>query len=226
MICSAAIGSKCAGWPAASSNSESRSAWRRRSTAPSRTSWPFTKTARSAEHAASAEFRTLLIRPEGSAMDIRRSTEESPASRPMSGLTIRGVSAIVIEVPMRFPLGTSAATVRAAPLLLVDLDHRGGDHRPHLFVLLSDQRGESHRSLARRRGRTRARPTGGARRDRAIACASLRAARRDRHRAHGTGGAGRRSLGRVGASRRSASCDIVRCRAAADSEPTIPADWD
>jgi mandelate racemase len=67
-------------------------------------------------------------------MDIRRSSEESPASRSTSGLTIRGVSTIVLEVPMRFPLGTSAATVRAAPLLLVDLTTEEGiTGRTYLF---------------------------------------------------------------------------------------------
>ncbi|HEX8666424.1 MAG TPA: enolase C-terminal domain-like protein [Beijerinckiaceae bacterium] len=37
-------------------------------------------------------------------------------------LTIRGVRTTAVEVPMTFALGTSAATIRAAPLLLVDLD--------------------------------------------------------------------------------------------------------
>jgi mandelate racemase len=52
----------------------------------------------------------------------------------MSGPTIRGVSATVVEVPMKFPLGTSAATVRAAPLLLVDLEtEEGVTGRTYLF---------------------------------------------------------------------------------------------
>ncbi len=51
-----------------------------------------------------------------------------------SGLTIRGVRTVAVEVPMRFPLGTSAATVRAAPLLLVDLDtEEGVTGRTYLF---------------------------------------------------------------------------------------------
>jgi mandelate racemase len=65
-------------------------------------------------------------------MDIRRSSEETP--RLLSGLTIRGLSAIALEVPMRFPLGTSAATVRSAPLLLVDLiTEEGITGRTYLF---------------------------------------------------------------------------------------------
>ena len=35
-------------------------------------------------------------------------------------LTLRSVRTIAVEVPLRYVLGTSAATVRAAPLLLVD----------------------------------------------------------------------------------------------------------
>jgi mandelate racemase len=67
-------------------------------------------------------------------MDTRRSLEESPPLRHTSALTIRGVSAIVVEVPMNFPLGTSAGTVRAAPLLLVDLEtEEGVTGRTYLF---------------------------------------------------------------------------------------------
>jgi len=40
----------------------------------------------------------------------------------------------VVEVPMNFPLGTSAAVVRAAPLLLVDLvTEQGVTRRTYLF---------------------------------------------------------------------------------------------
>ena len=67
-------------------------------------------------------------------MDIRRSPEENLSLHHASGLTIRGVSATVVEVPMNFPLGTSAATVRAAPLLLVDLEtEEGVTGRTYLF---------------------------------------------------------------------------------------------
>ena len=41
-------------------------------------------------------------------------------------LTLRGVRARAVEVPMRYVLGTSAATVRAAPLLLVDVETEQG----------------------------------------------------------------------------------------------------
>jgi mandelate racemase len=48
--------------------------------------------------------------------------------------TIRGVRTRAVEVPMRFPLGTSAAIVRAAPLLLVDLETEDGiTGRTYLF---------------------------------------------------------------------------------------------
>ncbi|HWI15999.1 MAG TPA: enolase C-terminal domain-like protein, partial [Burkholderiales bacterium] len=49
-------------------------------------------------------------------------------------LTIRSLRAVGVEVPMARPLGTSAATVRAAPLLLVDLDTEEGiTGRAYLF---------------------------------------------------------------------------------------------
>ena len=52
----------------------------------------------------------------------------------LPALTIRGVSTAAVEVPMTFPLGTSAATVRSAPLLLVDLDtEEGVTGRTYLF---------------------------------------------------------------------------------------------
>ena len=47
----------------------------------------------------------------------------SPA---LPALTLRGVRTVAVEVPLRFVLGTSAATVRAAPLLLVDVDTAEG----------------------------------------------------------------------------------------------------
>jgi mandelate racemase len=49
-------------------------------------------------------------------------------------LTIRTLRAVGVEVPMARPLGTSAATVRAAPLLLVDLETAEGvTGRAYLF---------------------------------------------------------------------------------------------
>ncbi|MCJ2048932.1 enolase C-terminal domain-like protein [Methylobacterium sp. J-070] len=58
--------------------------------------------------------------------------DHSPAVT--TGLTIRSVETVAVEVPMRFPLGTSAATVREAPLLLVDvLTDEGVVGRSYLF---------------------------------------------------------------------------------------------
>jgi mandelate racemase len=48
----------------------------------------------------------------------------SPAHLPT--LTLRGVRTVAVEVPLRYVLGTSAATVRAAPLLLVDVETEQG----------------------------------------------------------------------------------------------------
>lgn len=46
----------------------------------------------------------------------------------MSGreVTVRSVRTVAIEVPLTFPLGTSAATVRDAPMLLIDLQTGDG----------------------------------------------------------------------------------------------------
>ena len=41
-------------------------------------------------------------------------------------LTLRGVRTVAVEVPLRYVLGTSAAVVRAAPLLLVDVETEQG----------------------------------------------------------------------------------------------------
>lgn len=41
-------------------------------------------------------------------------------------LTIRSLRTVSVSVPMKFPLGTSAVTVRSAPLLLVDLETEEG----------------------------------------------------------------------------------------------------
>jgi mandelate racemase len=49
-------------------------------------------------------------------------------------LTIRGVRTSAVEVPMKFPLSTSVATVRSAPLLLIDLETEEGiTGRTYLF---------------------------------------------------------------------------------------------
>ncbi len=45
---------------------------------------------------------------------------------PLPALTLRSVTSTAVEVPLRYVLGTSAATVRAAPLLLVDVQTEQG----------------------------------------------------------------------------------------------------
>jgi mandelate racemase len=57
-----------------------------------------------------------------------------PSPAPLPSLKIRGVRTAAVDVPMTFPLGTSAATVRSAPLLLVDLEtEEGVTGRTYLF---------------------------------------------------------------------------------------------
>jgi len=49
-------------------------------------------------------------------------------------LTVRAIRAVAVEVPMRHVLGTSQAAVRAAPLLLIDLEtEEGVTGRAYLF---------------------------------------------------------------------------------------------
>lgn len=48
----------------------------------------------------------------------------APATLP--ALTLRAVRSTAVEVPLRYVLGTSAAAVRAAPLLLVDIETKEG----------------------------------------------------------------------------------------------------
>ena len=51
-----------------------------------------------------------------------------------SRLRLRGVTCTAVEVPLRYVLGTSAATVRAAPLLLVDVHTEEGiDGHAYVF---------------------------------------------------------------------------------------------
>ncbi len=53
-------------------------------------------------------------------------------------LTIRGVRTFAVEVPMKFPLGTSSSTVHSAPLLLIDLETEEGiTGRTYLFCYRS-----------------------------------------------------------------------------------------
>src|SRR5512138_939956 len=57
---------------------------------------------------------------------------------PALPLTVRSLRAVAVEVPMRLPLGTSAATIRSAPLLLIDLEtDQGVTGRSYLFCYLA-----------------------------------------------------------------------------------------
>ena len=55
----------------------------------------------------------------------------------MTALTIRALRCTAVEIPMKHVLGTSAAAVRAAPLLLIDLEtEEGVTGRSYLFCYL------------------------------------------------------------------------------------------
>src|SRR5262249_33104108 len=63
-----------------------------------------------------------------------RAPMANPPSRSVPPLTLRGVETFAVELPMTYPLGTSAATVRRAPLLLVNLTTEEGiTGRTYLF---------------------------------------------------------------------------------------------
>ena len=54
---------------------------------------------------------------------------ETPAA-----LTVRSIRSVAVEVPMNLPLGTSAATLRAAPLVLIEVETQEGvTGRSYLF---------------------------------------------------------------------------------------------
>ena len=56
------------------------------------------------------------------------------ANASLSDLRVRSVSCTPVEVPLRYVLGTSAATIRAAPLLLVELlTEQGVTGRAYIF---------------------------------------------------------------------------------------------
>src|SRR5438270_11585124 len=64
---------------------------------------------------------------------MRRASAMSEAL--ISDLRLRGVSCVAVEVPLRYVLGTSAATVRAAPLLLVEVQtEEGVTGRSYVFA--------------------------------------------------------------------------------------------
>lgn len=53
-------------------------------------------------------------------------------------LTIRSLRSVAVSVPMKLPLGTSAVTVRSAPLLLIDLETEEGiTGRTYLFCYMA-----------------------------------------------------------------------------------------
>ena len=65
----------------------------------------------------------------------------------MAALRLRSVSCTAVEVPLRYVLGTSAATVRAAPLLLVEvLTEQGvaGHVAPHVDRQVEPARRRRH----------------------------------------------------------------------------------
>lgn len=56
---------------------------------------------------------------------------------PLLRLTIRSLRTVAVSVPMKLPLGTSAVTVRSAPLLLIDLETEEGiTGRTYLFCYM------------------------------------------------------------------------------------------
>src|SRR6185437_12078683 len=60
-----------------------------------------------------------------------------PGSGTNGALTIRSVDAVLVMVPMRRPLGTSAMGITEAPLVLIDLHtHEGVTGRAYLFCYL------------------------------------------------------------------------------------------
>src|SRR6185369_9060479 len=60
-----------------------------------------------------------------------------PATPIFPPLTLRALKSTPVEVPLNFVLGTSAGTVRAAPLLLIDLETEEGiTGRSYLFCYL------------------------------------------------------------------------------------------
>lgn len=99
-----AIGSRCAGSPVAWFRSASRSGFRRRLTGRS-------------------TIYSLSTWTGGRAKNMNPFTSHSR-------LTIGGVRTVAVDVPMTIPLGTSAATIRSAPLLLIDLDTEEGNTGP------------------------------------------------------------------------------------------------
>ena len=60
-----------------------------------------------------------------------------PKRPSMPKLTVRAIRATAVEIPLNFVLGTSMGAVRAAPLLLIDLEtEEGVTGRNYLFCYL------------------------------------------------------------------------------------------
>src|SRR3546814_2596905 len=67
--------------------------------------------------------------PQGRSSEVHsmeKPSEDNASGAQGDALTIRGVRTRLVEVPMRYALGTSADVVRVAPLLLVDLQTEEG----------------------------------------------------------------------------------------------------
>ena len=59
---------------------------------------------------------------------------DAGAAKPMPHLTVRGLRAVGVEVPMTYALGTSRGAITTAPLLLIDVDtEEGVTGRSYLF---------------------------------------------------------------------------------------------
>ena len=110
-------------------------------------------------------------------------------------LTVRAISAVGVEVPMAYALGTSRGRITKAPLLLIDVETAEGvTGRSYLWSLFSPGHGGDREHPPGGRGAHQGRARG-AGRTLEQTRRTLRADRRARHRPHGDGGLRRRLLG-------------------------------
>src|SRR5262249_48949364 len=127
------------------------------------------------------------------------------------------VDAVLVMVPMRRALGTSAMGITEAPLVLIDLHtHEGITGRAYLFCYL-ESAGHATIALIRDVAAALARPAAppaALRRDRAAG--PVHTARPPGPGLSGPGGRGRRLLGRAGDRRRAAAGPDARRDYAAD----------
>jgi mandelate racemase len=73
----------------------------------------------------------------GYALGLARMTAGSPKTMPH--LTVRGLRAVGVEVPMTYALGTSRGAITKAPLLLIDVDtEEGVTGRAYLFCYVTN----------------------------------------------------------------------------------------